>query len=267
MSKMQFLAVVGAHVLLTATPTAASAAVIQVEVVNPTTIIVRLSGTISGPPTDASGVLFIDTLVSSATQSGSISIVGNVMLGPQQLISVYSGFDNPPYGGTLQLRDSLNGEIPFVVGDVLSGTATVTFDSDHGLTQAMFDGIGVPIYWGRDVSSSPGYGAFQGYAVTPLDTDTDGVLDTSDNCTEVPNASQCDSDGDNYGNHCDGDLNNNTFTNAQDYINFRAQLDEPSVAPTYNQADLNCNGFVNGQDYILFRQRLGLPSGPSGLVP
>lgn len=47
-----------------------------------------------------------------------------------------------------------------------------------------------------------------------------GVPNPSDNCTLVANASQCDSDSDGYGNHCDGDLNNNTFTNAQDYIFF-----------------------------------------------
>ena len=101
----------------------------------------------------------------------------------------------------------------------------------------------------------------------PPDTDGDGVPDPSDNCTLVSNPTQCDSDADGYGNHCDGDLNNNTFTNSQDYILFRAQLGLPSVAPIYNQADLNCNGFVNSQDYILFRQRLGQPSGPSGLHP
>ena len=65
--------------------------------------------------------------------------------------------------------------------------------------------------------------------------DGDGIVNTLDNCTEVANPSQCDSDGDGYGNHCDGDLNNNAVT--------------------------------NGQDYLLFRARLVRPSGPSGLHP
>ena len=105
----------------------------------------------------------------------------------------------------------------------------------------------------------------EAYSVPP-DTDSDGVSDSADNCTLVANPEQCDSDGDGYGNRCDGDLNNNTFTNSQDYILFRAQLGQPSVAPTRNQADLNCNGFVNAQDYVLFRSLLGAPPGPSALV-
>ena len=48
---------------------------------------------------------------------------------------------------------------------------------------------------------------------------------------------QCDSDGDGYGNRCDGDMNNTT-TNAQDYVLFRQQLGQPSVGPTYNKAAL-----------------------------
>ena len=100
-----------------------------------------------------------------------------------------------------------------------------------------------------------------------VDTDGDTVPDPIDNCTLVPNPSQCDSDGDGFGNHCDGDLNNNTFTNSQDYLLFRAQLSQSSDPPTYNQADINCNGVVNAQDYLLFRDLLGKPSGPSGLQP
>jgi len=100
--------------------------------------------------------------------------------------------------------------------------------------------------------------------VSTPDSDGDGVPDLCDNCTLIPNPTQSDSDGDGYGNHCDGDLNNNDFTNAQDNTLFRAQLGQPSVAPTYNKADLNSNGFVNAQDNTVFRQLLGKPPGPSG---
>jgi hypothetical protein len=61
------------------------------------------------------------------------------------------------------------------------------------------------------------------------------VLDFGDNCTLLANPTQCDSDADGYGNRCDGDLNDNNFTNAQ--------------------------------DTTLFRGRLGSPPGPSGVAP
>ncbi len=99
------------------------------------------------------------------------------------------------------------------------------------------------------------------------DADADRAPDNLDNCSLVANANQCDSDGDGYGNRCDGDLNNNGATNAQDSTLFQAQLGQPSAGPTYNAADLNCNGAVNAQDSTLFRTLLGNPPGPSGLHP
>jgi hypothetical protein len=100
-----------------------------------------------------------------------------------------------------------------------------------------------------------------------IDVDGDGFAQHVDNCILIANPSQCDSDGDGYGNRCDGDLNDNSATNAQDVTLFRQQLGQPSIAPTYNEADQNCNGVVNAQDVTLFRQLLGKPPGPSGLVP
>src|SRR5690606_37361797 len=86
------------------------------------------------------------------------------------LHSVYTGFDNYAYGSAIQLRTTPAGDTLLQAGDVLSGSAVVTFESNgHGLTQSMFDGAGVPIYWGY--GGIPGFGtaehgAFQGYALT-----------------------------------------------------------------------------------------------------
>jgi len=99
-----------------------------------------------------------------------------------------------------------------------------------------------------------------------IDTDGDGVPDSDDNCILTPNPTQCDSDGDAFGNHCDGDLDNNGYTNALDTPLFRAQLTTQFSAPDYKSADLNCNGYVNSFDYARFLQLLGLPPGPSGPV-
>ncbi|MBN8280761.1 MAG: thrombospondin type 3 repeat-containing protein [Gammaproteobacteria bacterium] len=104
------------------------------------------------------------------------------------------------------------------------------------------------------------------YVFAPqVDTDGDTVIDALDNCRLVANTNQADSNGDGYGNRCDGDLNNNGSTNAQDTVLFRAQLGQPSVAPTYNAADINANGAVNAQDTTLYRGLLGGAPGPSGI--
>jgi len=99
------------------------------------------------------------------------------------------------------------------------------------------------------------------------DSDSDGAYDAQDNCINVANSRQVDSDNDGFGNICDGDLDNNGSTNAFDTPLFRDQAGQPSLPPTYNAADLNANGYVNSFDTPIFRSLLGLPPGPSGLVP
>lgn len=122
-------------------------------------------------------------------------------------------------------------------------------------------------YWSVDAVDSNGLRSEPSNIVVqypPGDTDADGIEDYLDNCTLASNASQVDSDADGYGNRCDGDLNGDQATNAQDYTLFRLQLGLPSLAPVFNPADINANGVVNAQDYVMFRQLLGKPPGPSG---
>ena len=127
---------------------------------------------------------------------------------------------------------------------------------------------------------------------TEADCDLDGDLNAADNCPDEPNAdqgdtdsdlrgnvcdncrtlanntgaaAQCNSDGDAFGNRCDGDIapgSGNNFTNAQDNTTFKALLGQPSLAPVYNKADINCNGFVNAQDNTSFKGLIGSPPGP-----
>jgi hypothetical protein len=87
---------------------------------------------------------------------------------------------------------------------------------------------GGPIHFGVDG------GLVFAPAVPAPDSDTDGIVDSLDNCKLVDNPTQVDSDHDGYGNRCDADLNN--------------------------------NGFTNGADTTLFRQLLGAPPRPSGLA-
>ena len=60
-----------------------------------------------------------------------------------------------------------------------------------------------------------------------LDTDSDGVLDDSDNCIIVANPAQIDSDGDGHGNICDGDFNKTASQTLLICLPSRAPLEIP----------------------------------------
>ncbi len=91
------------------------------------------------------------------------------------------------------------------------------------------------------------------------DSDVDGVADVLDNCTDVVNASQCDTDGDGYGNHCDADFDNNNIVNSLDLSEFRANFG----ATGETEYDLNCDNIVNSFDTTLLRGMFGQGPGPS----
>ncbi|HEX9798959.1 MAG TPA: hypothetical protein VGC00_02200 [Thermoanaerobaculia bacterium] len=94
------------------------------------------------------------------------------------------------------------------------------------------------------------------------DLDFDGVLDGEDNCTEVANPSQCDSNGDGYGNACDADLDDNGIVDRLDRELLRRALGTTGES----DADLDCDSDVDQRDMAILRDALGQPPGPSGLV-
>ncbi|MBI5618454.1 MAG: thrombospondin type 3 repeat-containing protein [Gammaproteobacteria bacterium] len=98
-----------------------------------------------------------------------------------------------------------------------------------------------------------------------LDTDKDGVEDYRDNCTLVPNPGQLDSDGDGYGNACDGDFNNDGKTNSLNLGLFKKVFGTAGAdSPDLEQAgDLNGDGRVNSLDLGRFKQLFGKAPGPS----
>ena len=94
------------------------------------------------------------------------------------------------------------------------------------------------------------------------DSDGDGVSDAEDNCTLIANSDQSDTDGDGYGNACDGDLDNSGFVDAGDLRIFR------SVYFTADpNGDFNNSAFVDAGDLRIFRTMYFKPPGPSGLAP
>jgi hypothetical protein len=97
------------------------------------------------------------------------------------------------------------------------------------------------------------------------DTDGDGVPDSQDNCTVVPNADQRDTNADGYGNLCDPDFNNDGVVNINDFNRLKARL---GITPVVDvDTDLDGNGAVNINDLNRLKSFLGKPPGPSGLHP
>lgn len=94
------------------------------------------------------------------------------------------------------------------------------------------------------------------------DTDGDGIYDRFDNCVNIGNTEQKDSDGDGYGNACDADFNQDGKTDASDSNRFLYLYLESDNS----HGDFNNDGYVDYLDSDIFENILfGHPPGPSGL--
>jgi len=102
------------------------------------------------------------------------------------------------------------------------------------------------------------------YLVPVPDVDVDGVADQIDNCTNIQNTDQLDTDGDGFGNLCDGDLNDDGSTNTLD-LNLYKQAHRTSVGDAnYDvDADFNGDGTINTLDLNIYKGLHRQPPGPS----
>lgn len=94
------------------------------------------------------------------------------------------------------------------------------------------------------------------------DTDSDGVIDGGDNCLLVANASQSDTDADDYGNLCDPDINNDLVVGSTDLAYLKAVFFSSDAL-----ADFNDDTVVNAADLAIMKAMFFQPPGPSGLHP
>jgi hypothetical protein len=98
-------------------------------------------------------------------------------------------------------------------------------------------------------------------ATASVDSDSDGIPDSSDNCTLAANPGQLDADSDNYGNACDADYNNDGTSNSLDVGLFRNAFATNDAIVDHNE-----DGAVNSLDIGVFRNIFGSDPGPSGLA-
>jgi hypothetical protein len=110
------------------------------------------------------------------------------------------------------------------------------------------------------------------------DTDLDGIVDSEDNCLDLPNGpdlgtpgcydiveGQLDGNADGYGNPCDTDLDNDGAAGLSDLSIINAQQKAISTDP---QWDVDCDGAAGLSDLSIVNaaQKAILIPGPSGLA-
>ena len=139
-----------------------------------------------------------------------------------------------------------------------------TFSPNEPLSA--FDGEDLSGSWTMNVSDNAGadLGTFNEWCLLPVleatavDSDGDGVTDDVDNCTDVSNPGQLDSNGDGFGNACDADLNDDCVVNSTDLGLLRLVFFSNDA-----DADLNGDGVVNSTDLGLMRLGFFQPPGPA----
>jgi hypothetical protein len=154
---------------------------------------------------------------------------------------------------------------------VLRGGSIVgggTVGSEGGATLGQSSPIGVSTGASGVALHAGVWPAFvPGGAVVSADADGDGVPDSADNCTQLPNASQLDTNADGYGNACDPDYDQNGAVGVSDFNRFRGVFGSTSGSAGYDpDADADANGAIGLSDFNNLRAFFGGPPGPSGLA-
>jgi hypothetical protein len=105
----------------------------------------------------------------------------------------------------------------------------------------------------------------------PADLDGDGIPNGRDNCTEIPNPDQRDTNGDAYGNLCDADVDGDGRVTSSWTLAPYGDLESIQITifrgEYVSDHDLDGNGAVDGADVARAATMLFLAPGPSGLAP
>jgi len=97
-----------------------------------------------------------------------------------------------------------------------------------------------------------------------VDTDNDGIIDSEDNCVDVYNPDQRDTNQDGYGNICDPDLDNDGDVTSDDGDIVEAAYGLTPESPEWDSdTDLNGDDIIDMSDVIIWSDMYGDPPGPS----
>ena len=135
-----------------------------------------------------------------------------------------------------------DGIVEFKAGSVSCSSSGWTQLQNHDLrqdsswtTQSVFTNAGFnnttfTIRFRTDTNHDDEHFRIDGVSITGnaivVDTDADGVADSSDNCPSTSNANQANNDGDSQGDACDTDDDNDTVADTSDNCDFDANLDQ-----------------------------------------
>jgi hypothetical protein len=100
------------------------------------------------------------------------------------------------------------------------------------------------------------------FAGTAPDDDGDGVGDQIDNCSNVSNTDQIDTDADDCGNKCDADYDQSGTPDGGDFGTFAFAFGTSSQEQCHTGVITGCT--VDGADFGFFAFAFGVTPGPSG---
>ena len=150
---------------------------------------------------------------------------------------------------------SLRGEVSTIIGSSKTDFSnTLTFESvlmEDGSTP---ESQGIPVSFSSGIESPNAY--------YDNESDGDGFGDEIDNCIDISNVAQRDTDFDGYGNFCDPDFDNNLVVNASDLAYLKTKFFSSD-----SDADLNGDGIVNAADLAMLKTMFFKPPGPSCCAP
>jgi hypothetical protein len=113
------------------------------------------------------------------------------------------------------------------------------------------------LLWGTPAFAGPG----------GSDVDGDGILDDFDNCSIKANPAQDDTDGDDCGNVCDSDFNQDGRVTFADFGIFTICFGELNCALVQCVEPISANNVLNFADFGCFVAHFGGTPGPSGTTP